>query len=433
MRFRRSVRLCKGIRMNFSGSGVTMSLGMPGASITFGKSGAYVNYGIPGTGLYNRKKIAGPTPKSRQSRNISDTLLQYRYEVDIADNGQTSIEVYDSMGNRITNSSIISKIRKTSEYKAKVEELIRTKRDSINSQSLQFIRIYKQSEKLVNFDDIRDSYAKLCTLPNPESYFDTPSPSENEVRVKLEKEAEVEIKSILFWTNTEKRKAYVEEKFPSAYQASIDEWNALKAEFIESELAIRNAEKERIEKLLQTNITEIYSAIDEVLENITYANVDKIAKDNGLNLAQANAVKDALFGLFKDLGVVDTRAPEEAASAQLELQKTILGDSAAEIVKDNTEWVKGNGLFSDSEKDMLVLAAEKGNPLINSVLHKFKTLFGKSDSSDIPVNNAANNDGLPTDAVLAEEYKTASDARRQEIILSRIKAGRKGNLPIGAF
>ena len=81
MRFRRSVRLCKGIRMNFSGSGVTMSLGMPGASITFGKSGAYVNYGIPGTGLYNRKKIAGPTPKSRQSRNISDTLLQYRYEV----------------------------------------------------------------------------------------------------------------------------------------------------------------------------------------------------------------------------------------------------------------------------------------------------------------------------------------------------------------
>lgn len=269
MRFRRSVRLCKGIRMNFSGSGVTMSLGMPGASVTFGKSGAYVNYGIPGTGLYNRKKIAGPAPKSRQSRNISDNLLQYRYEVDIADNGQISIEVCDSMGNRITNSSIISKIRKTSEYKAKVEELIRAKRNSINSQSLQFIRIYKQSEKLVNFDEIRDSYAKLCDLPNPESYFDIPFPSEGEVRVKLAKEAEIEIKSILFWTNTEKRKAYVEEKFPSAYQASIDEWNTLKAEFIESELAIRNAEKERIERLLQTNITEIYSAIDEVLENIT--------------------------------------------------------------------------------------------------------------------------------------------------------------------
>lgn len=269
MRFRRSVRLCKGIRMNFSGSGVTMSLGMPGASVTFGKSGAYVNYGIPGTGLYNRKKIAGPAPKSRQSKNISDNLLQYRYEVDIADNGQISLEVCDSTGNRITNSSIISKIRKTSEYKAKVEELIRTKRNSINSQSLQFIRIYKQSEKLVNFDEIRDSYAKLCNLPNPESYFDIPFPSEGEVRVKLAKEAEIEIKSILFWTNTEKRKAYVEEKFPSAYQASIDEWNTLKAEFIESELAIRNAEKERIEKLLQTNITEIYSAIDEVLENIT--------------------------------------------------------------------------------------------------------------------------------------------------------------------
>ena len=269
MRFRRSVRLCKGIRMNFSGSGVTMSLGMPGASVTFGESGAYVNYGIPGTGLYNRKKIAGPSPKHSQSKNISDNLFQYRYDIDIADNGQTSIEVYDSMGNRITNSSIISKIRRSSEYKAKVEELIRAKRDSINSQSLQFIRIYKQSEKLVNFDDIRDSYAKLCDLPNPESYFDIPFPSEDEIREKLTKEAEEEIKSILFWTNSEKRKAYVEEKFPSAYQESIDEWNALKAEYIESELDIRNAEKERIEKLLQTNITEIYSVIDEVLENIT--------------------------------------------------------------------------------------------------------------------------------------------------------------------
>jgi hypothetical protein len=269
MRFRRSVRLCKGISLNFSGSGVTMSLGIPGASVTFGKSGAYVNYGIPGTGLYNRKKITGSSPKYKQARNISDNLIQYSYDVDIADNGQTSIVVYDSMGNRITNSSIISKIRKSDVYKAKVEELIRKKRDSINSQSLQFIRIYKQSEKLVNFDDIRDSYEKLCNLPNPENYFDIPLPLENEIRVKLEKEAEAEIKSILFWTNAEKRKAYVEEKFPSVYKASIDKWNALKAEFVESELTIRNAEKERLEKLLQTNISDIYIAIDEVLENIT--------------------------------------------------------------------------------------------------------------------------------------------------------------------
>ena len=68
MRFRKSVKLCKGVRLNFSGSGVSMSLGVRGASVTLGKSGAYVNYGLPGTGLYNRVKIAnGPTSKKKIS------------------------------------------------------------------------------------------------------------------------------------------------------------------------------------------------------------------------------------------------------------------------------------------------------------------------------------------------------------------------------
>lgn len=167
----------------------------------------------------------------------------------------------------------------------------------------------------------------------------------------------------------------------------------------------------------------------------TLGNVDKIAHDAGLSLAQANAVKDGLFALMKDLGVVDTRTESEAAAAQLELQKGILGDDAAKIVKENTDWVKNYGLFSDKEKDMLVLAAEQGNPLINSVLHKFKALFGKSSSADIPPSNIANNDGLPTDAVLAQEYinPATTDARKMEILKQRADAGRTGKLPISAI
>ena len=167
----------------------------------------------------------------------------------------------------------------------------------------------------------------------------------------------------------------------------------------------------------------------------TLGNVDKIAKENGLSFAQANAVKEGLFGLMKDLGVVDTRTAEEAAAAQLELQKGILGDDAEKIVKENTDWVKNYGLFSDKEKEMLVLAAEQGNPLINSVLHKFKALFGKSSSADIPPSNIANNDGLPTDTVLAQEYvnPNTSDARKMEILQQRAAAGRTGKLPISAI
>ena len=164
----------------------------------------------------------------------------------------------------------------------------------------------------------------------------------------------------------------------------------------------------------------------------TLANLDKIAKENGLSLAQTNAVKEGLYGLMQDLRVIDNRTAEEKATAIADLQKSVLGDNAAELVKSNTEWIENYGLFSDAEKEMLGLACREGNPLINSVIHKFHGLFGKTSSADIPVKEGVNQDGLPTDAQLATEYASASPERRIEIIKQRAAAGRTGKLPISA-
>lgn len=49
-RFRRSVRLLPGVRLNFSGSGVTTTLGPRGAHVTLGGKRTRVSTGIPGTG-----------------------------------------------------------------------------------------------------------------------------------------------------------------------------------------------------------------------------------------------------------------------------------------------------------------------------------------------------------------------------------------------
>lgn len=50
-RFRRSVRLLPGVRLNFSRSGVSTTVGGRGASVTVGKRGARANVSIPGTGM----------------------------------------------------------------------------------------------------------------------------------------------------------------------------------------------------------------------------------------------------------------------------------------------------------------------------------------------------------------------------------------------
>ena len=58
MRFRKTITIFKGLKLNLSKSGVSVTVGGKGVSANLGKNGVYLNTGIPGTGLYDRKKIA---------------------------------------------------------------------------------------------------------------------------------------------------------------------------------------------------------------------------------------------------------------------------------------------------------------------------------------------------------------------------------------
>ena len=51
MRFRKSVKICKGVKVNFSKSGASLSLGGRGHSMNFGGRGTRATVGIPGTGM----------------------------------------------------------------------------------------------------------------------------------------------------------------------------------------------------------------------------------------------------------------------------------------------------------------------------------------------------------------------------------------------
>lgn len=78
MRFRRRIRIAPGLRLNLSGSGVSMSAGPRGASVTLGSKGVWGNVGIPGTGLYSRRKLHGrsATPRSGQfTKKEQEALL----------------------------------------------------------------------------------------------------------------------------------------------------------------------------------------------------------------------------------------------------------------------------------------------------------------------------------------------------------------------
>ena len=50
-RFRRSIRIMRGVRLNVGKRGVSTSIGVRGAHVTIGKTGVRRTVGIPGTGL----------------------------------------------------------------------------------------------------------------------------------------------------------------------------------------------------------------------------------------------------------------------------------------------------------------------------------------------------------------------------------------------
>ena len=69
MRFRKSINIFKGVKLNFSKSGVSLTVGGKGVSTNIGKKGVFLNTSIPGTGLYDRRKLAdlGGDAKKKQA------------------------------------------------------------------------------------------------------------------------------------------------------------------------------------------------------------------------------------------------------------------------------------------------------------------------------------------------------------------------------
>lgn len=68
LRFRKSIKISKGVRINISKTGTSLSLGSRGATVNIGKKGVRGTVGLPGTGLSYSAPL---TERAPQQRTIS--------------------------------------------------------------------------------------------------------------------------------------------------------------------------------------------------------------------------------------------------------------------------------------------------------------------------------------------------------------------------
>ncbi len=126
MRFRKSIKLAPGIRMNVSGSGIGWTLGGRGASVGIGKRGTYLNTSIPGTGLSSRTKLSGGRPTSTGKRDPADKMT-----VTVVVDDEGTISFKDNAGNPLSQ-AMVDLARK--QQGDRIKGLIQQQVDQINSQ-----------------------------------------------------------------------------------------------------------------------------------------------------------------------------------------------------------------------------------------------------------------------------------------------------------
>ena len=144
MRFRKSINIMKGVRLNFSKSGVSLTVGGKGISANLGGKGLFLNTSIPGTGLYDRKKLLDfGGKKDEKPRAGKEKPAEERVpdKVQLALDEDGEVRVFDMKGAPITSAAVLKKLKDTPEFQARRDALLQERLDAFNAATEAFVNI----------------------------------------------------------------------------------------------------------------------------------------------------------------------------------------------------------------------------------------------------------------------------------------------------
>ena len=285
MRFRKSVKICKGVKVNFSKSGASLSLGGRGHSMNFGGRGTRATVGIPGTGLSYSTKVGG-SHKSHSSSNRSSAshsgsrsnAVAVPNSVQLKMSPDGRVEILDGRGNVITDQSVVRKIKTTDTYKNMVRNLEGQRQNMLEQayneakkENDRFIEIHKLSPQV----DSQEQYLQILNSLRPPVYqrrqYEVPCPTEATVREQLMQEAKATVQGSIFKIG-KLRKEYVDSNIQSRLNAAISAWSQDKHAFEEQETENEASENERYAVEFNANRTYTSNLInggdDEVSEAV---------------------------------------------------------------------------------------------------------------------------------------------------------------------
>ena len=277
-RFSRRIRICKGVHLNVSKSGVGISLGVRGASISTGPRGTYINAGLPGTGLSYRQKISsGPSNKFIERNLVENYQSGSTIEFQIDNDGSETVILRNSSGYPIKNETLVQKVMRSPEYKEIVRKARIVKNDLIIKQNDDAIFFYKSTPKLVSIEDVvneRDDVSGLLLKSYQPMPFNEAEPRDTSFYDESLAFAQATVKTHKFWKKKELIRIATYEKMDELHKKALKEWDARREAHFKTEEQIKEKKdaeyKKEYDKLLverKQTYEQILNPTDEYLQD----------------------------------------------------------------------------------------------------------------------------------------------------------------------
>ncbi|AGR76482.1 hypothetical protein A7H1H_0145 [Aliarcobacter butzleri 7h1h] len=261
-RFRKSIKIIPGVRVNLSLKGASLNVGPRGSSFSIGKQGIYSNVSIPGMGISFRKKISN---NAREERALKRQRL---YEQ------QTIISVVLSL---LDDGNIVYKDENENLLDRKiVTKLWQEKSDMLKNW------LETEAQKINDMDLITSIHYDMPTPYNEpqleELEFDKEMPIEPKIR---EVKKPSFFKSLFFPSSKQKYQFDLDnakidfQKQTEQYQVSLENWEKEKNEFIKTQDEL----KANFSNLIRTDINTMSEYLEKVLQDLDWARETLVSYD----------------------------------------------------------------------------------------------------------------------------------------------------------
>jgi hypothetical protein len=283
LRFRRSIKIAPGIRLNVGKKSSSFSVGKRGASINFGSRGAYGNIGIPGTGLSYRSKLSGNSQYSHsQTTNKDNSSKTEKTDIQILisllDDG--SITLKDNNGN-ILPEDWVRKAK--SQNKELILNWLQQHCEEMNEEITSLLNIHLSTpppDTQISFIPSPFDMEKPIP-PEKEFLLSRPNPPKKKEYGLLASNIQF-MRKVIDKRNDKLDNQYKEElnkwelekaKFEEHYQLKYQEYQGQLEEYTKQQRIFAQKQEERrkfIEKDRFTEIASMYEFLEEVLQTIVW-------------------------------------------------------------------------------------------------------------------------------------------------------------------